>query len=114
MSIAAGEVSAGSRLWVPSVDEWASMGWYQRKKFVEDRRPVVVQQVVVRCERRHAGPPSDAFEWDQVRKFTADEVAHLTYLRAKRYLASLPEDPDGDLHRAELEDELRRIHGHER
>jgi hypothetical protein len=42
-------------LWVPSVQEYAAMSWYQRQQFVQERRVVSAERVLVLvpCEKSH-------------------------------------------------------------
>lgn len=109
-------VRSASRLWVPTVQEWAAMSWHQRQQFVQVRRvseKVLVQRVpekvpvLIPCEKTHVEDlpelaPSAA--WDEVRM--QHEMVMMRRRQAARLAAEVVTPEEGDRNWNELSEAI--------
>ena len=84
-------------LWVPTVQQYASMSWHQRQQFVLSRRVVETVQLLIPCEKSHAEDRAEVLvsgPWDEVRMH--HEMTLMRRRAAARMAATIVDPGAGD------------------
>ncbi|MEV8180314.1 hypothetical protein [Specibacter sp. NPDC078692] len=84
-------------LWVPTVQQYASMSWHQRQQFVLSRRVVETVQLLIPCEKSHVEDRAEtqvSGPWDEVRMH--HEMTLMRRRQAAQLAAEIVSPEEGD------------------